>query len=86
MDAIPPEVLVSRCTTKLFDFERIGDEDLEDIVVPIDLPISAHLPPSPASPPLRRPHAPFLAGSYAGLKRCQFLEIEMLNRMTTHHA
>ncbi len=56
VDAIPPEVLVSRCATKLFDFERMDDDDLEDIVVPLDLPISASFIPTR----LPRPIAPLL--------------------------
>lgn len=40
VDAIDPAVLVSRSTSKIFDFSTIADTDLDDICIPLDLCIS----------------------------------------------
>ncbi len=37
IDAIPPAVLVSDCSSKTFDFGTISDEDLLDIKLPLQL-------------------------------------------------
>ena len=41
IDAIPPAVLVSDCSSKTFDFGTIPDEDLLDIKLPLQLHIGA---------------------------------------------
>lgn len=38
-----PALLVSRAETKLYDFAAIDEEELQDIVIPLDLQISARL-------------------------------------------
>jgi type I protein arginine methyltransferase len=41
VDAIPPNVLVSNCTSKTFDFSTCTEAELHDIVIPLSLQVAA---------------------------------------------
>ena len=41
MQAIPPNVLISNCASKAFDFSSCNEEELEDIEIPISLQVAA---------------------------------------------
>lgn len=49
VDAVDPSVLVSRTETKLYDFGAIDEEELHDIVVPLDFQISESAVAKPCS-------------------------------------
>ena len=41
VDQIPPNVLVSNCVTKTFDFQSVTEAELHDIVIPLSLQVAA---------------------------------------------
>lgn len=41
VDQIPPNVLVSNCVTKTFDFQTVTEAELQDIVIPLSLQVAA---------------------------------------------
>lgn len=89
VDAVDPQLLVSDCVTRTFDFDTIREEELHDIVIPLHLDIGEFLAtanPSLTEPELRLSPSTGWISNHAACSRESLLAVSSRPQRYAPHA